>query len=1309
MAGDGDLTLTLRAQNLSGPAFRQLKKDLDEYGAQITHVSQKTAQGSKEITSSFAGAGKAGQDFSQGIAQGLGVAVPLSIGAAATAVAAFGVDAVKHFAAFEKAMRGVNSLLGLSGAEAEQSFKSMSAGIREFAVRMGVDATDAAKGLYQVISAGIPAGAEAFRVLEVASKAAVGGMTETSVAVDGLSSILNAYHLSADDAGKISDQMFQVVNRGKVTFQQLSNEIGGVTPLAAQAGIGFGELGGAIATQTKQGLSAGQSITGLQQVIQQYLKPSSEAADISKALGLQFDAAALKSKGLRGALEEASAAAGGDQEILARLFGSVEALRTVLALTGQNAQGFTEDIRGVSESAGAADLAFEEMNKSGARKFEELGAKINDLKLRIGEMLTGPAIGLTNFIDGVGTSLGLWPKDVPPQEQVKRFDLLAMAAQGAALAIQNAVHWQQIQAGIALVGKLKEQAEHVWNSARATDAYADAESKLTANLVAGLITGEEYNAQLKAIRAARLAQTEAEAEAEAASRQAADATRDQAQADEEAASAAQDSAASEGLSAKEKIAAYNAAQKAAQAAADEAKRLAAQQASDAKRLAEQIARATESATRSWQALGQTVENIVADSGDKILDIQDRHDTDYNQAIIDATDAQIRIKDRATGELARIEQQSGENILRIRTQITAIEQGQDEANYARRKQLRRQAEDDEVAAAQRAEDRSLDAQRRDDDRAKARGQAAADRVALERRFAHGGTEETDAKKAQDRSIGDARKQYDRDIADETTRHERELRDETTRHERALRDAADDNARGKENERHSDALAKEQERHDDAVAKRDQRYSDDQERANQAHLNALERIKQQYDEQKKRIDQSEKDRLAALDAQERAQIEANGRQDAREDRRRETQRKREQDDFEERETFAKINLQTQLENIKTKAVEDKLAVETQRDADIQASNDALTNKQKRIDTQRETDYGKFTTDLSKRFRKLEEDFKRSMQTLDGSIPSDVKNLINGATAVIAGAASSIEAAIPQSSGSSGGASQSLNPEGMPFTGTPIGEVDGQTYYNTEEGWQEYLAAGGRGAGDPTQGSIFSTTLNALRTSLQARKAAIALIGGDSKGTSPVDSGPLPSGSDAISRAMAMVGNQAFNGMCERFVEVMNGTQGAFPDAKSAASALISTRGGRLSDAPRGQLVFFRADASNGNFGHVGIALGGGQFVSALYDGVKTQGASPYWNALYEGYGPPNFAGRRMLGGPVREGQPYLVGEVGAEVFVPDQDGRIVPNGQVQPASTSTVWGVPQTLNLTLQIDGRAFARVMAPLLTDEQNRQVRLSTI
>ena len=46
------------------------------------------------------------------------------------------------------------------------------------------------------------------KILEVSAKAAVGGLTETETAADAITTILNAYKMSAEEAGTVSDQLF---------------------------------------------------------------------------------------------------------------------------------------------------------------------------------------------------------------------------------------------------------------------------------------------------------------------------------------------------------------------------------------------------------------------------------------------------------------------------------------------------------------------------------------------------------------------------------------------------------------------------------------------------------------------------------------------------------------------------------------------------------------------------------------------------------------------------------------------------------------------------------------------------------------------------------------------------------------------------------------------------------------------------------------------------------------------------------------------------------------------------------------------
>ncbi len=107
-----------------------------------------------------------------------------------------------------------------------------------------------AKGLFDILSAGVDA-AGSIKVLEVASKAAVGGFTSVAVAVDGMTTLLNSYGLEAMDATRVSDVMFQVVKDGKITFEELAENIGKLAPTAKAAGLSLEEMGAVVAAIVK--------------------------------------------------------------------------------------------------------------------------------------------------------------------------------------------------------------------------------------------------------------------------------------------------------------------------------------------------------------------------------------------------------------------------------------------------------------------------------------------------------------------------------------------------------------------------------------------------------------------------------------------------------------------------------------------------------------------------------------------------------------------------------------------------------------------------------------------------------------------------------------------------------------------------------------------------------------------------------------------------------------------------------------------------------------------------------------------------
>ena len=108
--------------------------------------------------------------------------------AAGAASIAFGTLAVRAAADFDRGMREVNTLLNFSNAQLDV----LSIQVRELSKEFGINAVDATKALYSTISAG-QAPSEAISFLTVAAKTAIGGVTDLETAVDGLTSVVNAF------------------------------------------------------------------------------------------------------------------------------------------------------------------------------------------------------------------------------------------------------------------------------------------------------------------------------------------------------------------------------------------------------------------------------------------------------------------------------------------------------------------------------------------------------------------------------------------------------------------------------------------------------------------------------------------------------------------------------------------------------------------------------------------------------------------------------------------------------------------------------------------------------------------------------------------------------------------------------------------------------------------------------------------------------------------------------------------------------------------------------------------------------------
>jgi TP901 family phage tail tape measure protein len=324
------------------------------------------------------------------------------------AVTGFGVAMVKQFNKFAELETKMVNVGNLYGATRDQ-VNDLTTELIDLSRQTPQNLDDLADSLFDVVSAGVPA-AESVEFLGEASKLATAGVTSTSVAVDGLTSAMNAYQIEFSKAGEVSDKFFAAQQKGKTTIAELSNSIGAVAPVAASVGVSLDALLGSISTLTLNGIKTSEAATQMKAALSNVIKPSQQAADLSEALGLAFNSQALEAKGLSGFLKDVTEKTGGNTDALAKLFGSVEALNAVLALSKDGFKSLDEVQKAVTESAGATDAAYKENLKTFSAQWKLIKNNVDALWSGLIRILI-PAVTATlsafnKMFNFVNTSIG---------------------------------------------------------------------------------------------------------------------------------------------------------------------------------------------------------------------------------------------------------------------------------------------------------------------------------------------------------------------------------------------------------------------------------------------------------------------------------------------------------------------------------------------------------------------------------------------------------------------------------------------------------------------------------------------------------------------------------------------------------------------------------------------------------------------------------------------------------------------------------------------------------------------------------------
>lgn len=261
---------------------------------------------------------------------------------------------------------------------------------RTLAMTYGTLPADQAAAFYWIVSSGAVQAADAINVLTAANNLALGGLTSVETAADGLTTILNAYHMNAGHSTEISDQLFAAMRVGKTTIDQLSRSFGTVAQTAYEAGVNTKELIGTMTALTTVGISTREAQTALNQLIRQFFKPNKEAQEVIARLGLEMSTTAIQTKGWQQALMDVAGDARLTSEDMVTLAGSVRSFKAFAALAANGGEALAKGLRAVEEASNDAEIAAEKMRTTWFET-KALGTGLITVFGALGESLTSSA------------------------------------------------------------------------------------------------------------------------------------------------------------------------------------------------------------------------------------------------------------------------------------------------------------------------------------------------------------------------------------------------------------------------------------------------------------------------------------------------------------------------------------------------------------------------------------------------------------------------------------------------------------------------------------------------------------------------------------------------------------------------------------------------------------------------------------------------------------------------------------------------------------------------------------------------------
>ena len=334
------------------------------------------------------------------------------------------------------------------GPEFKKDFAGLDEQVKAFSRLTGFYLDESTAGLYQTLSNQVASTGDKFTFMGRAADLAIAGVASLDSTVNLLSSSINSYGKSSEEAGILSGKLFKTVELGRLRIDEIANSYGRVLGLSAQIGISFDEVNASMATLTRSGLDWSEAITLITNVSLKLAKPTKALQKIFDQIGVSGAEAGISAFGFQGLIKEIGKVSGTTATALGKVFGRVRAVRGASGLIGEAAQGYADSFKQIQEANeqttfDAKKFIFETNAKQLELEFndaavalESFGSTANSALLSVISGLGGGAQAIKTLSTGVAASvLAFAALKITGTAAFRAIAAGAVSAKGAMLAL----------------------------------------------------------------------------------------------------------------------------------------------------------------------------------------------------------------------------------------------------------------------------------------------------------------------------------------------------------------------------------------------------------------------------------------------------------------------------------------------------------------------------------------------------------------------------------------------------------------------------------------------------------------------------------------------------------------------------------------------------------------------------------------------------------------------------------------------------------------------------------------------------------